>query len=113
MLRVTITALALCLTMGCEEPLTEGTVTEKQYEPAHTFVALLPVTMGNSTIMIPYTHYDDEDFILVVEGERDGKVIRQRLYVSGHIWNRLEVGEMYRQASSGADLFDPIHRERN
>ena len=94
-----ILAMTLCAALaGCfkPEPLFPGRVTEKVYEPASTWVQMLPIFTGKTTIFIPYVHHDDEDFVLNVLGQRpDGSMKMQRIYVTRADWERFKVGDRF------------------
>ena len=87
--------IGVMLLAGCSPvPLMDTKVLDKQYEPATQFVAVMPMVIGNTTIMIPYTIYDDEDYVLNVMGytkENDRKC--RRIYVSKEQYDAVRIGD--------------------
>lgn len=91
-------------------PVREGIVVNKFHEPPRWWVQLIPMTfmVGKVPIMyfIPIWHYDDEDFILEIEGLNDkGELKRQCVYVPRTVWNSIEIGQYYK-VSSDVELED-------
>lgn len=82
------------LTFSCTH-LDKGTVIEKNYEPPRTYVTLMPISTGKTVIMIPYIIYDNEDYILTVEGVKDEDVIHENVYVSEDCYKSLSIGETW------------------
>lgn len=64
------------------EPISEGTIIEKRYETARLWIQNVPITVGNIILMAPIFHFDDEDWILVIEGSNDeGEIQQDNVYV--------------------------------
>lgn len=75
--------LVLFVLIGCSPPTLHDTFVQgKTYEPAVTFISVMPIMVGKSMMMIPYVIHDDEDFVLTVIGyTEDGDRKGRRLYV--------------------------------
>jgi hypothetical protein len=70
-----ILVLTVALLIGCSKPPLHNTqVLDKQYEPANITTVIMPISTGKMTIYVPYTIYDDEDYVLNVMGyTEDGR----------------------------------------
>lgn len=90
--------------MFFKEYISEGRVVEKYYEPEHTWVQLMPIMIGKVISMIPIFHFDDEDWVIVVENN-EGKV--GHIYVSEKTYRRVRIGQWY-SATPEDSLFDDI-----
>lgn len=90
--------LFICLILISCNKLEEGTIIEKKYEPARTYVMLMPMIIftgkSTTTIMIPYVIYDNEDFIIKVKGyDNEGKYREENFYISKIEYDKLNVGQ--------------------
>ena len=113
MFRILTLAAAGLLLAACAEPLESGMVVEKQHEEAHEFVVPIYVKVGQVLVPIMTHHYDDEDFVLIVQSDLNGKRVRQRLYVTRSMWERLDVGEMYyKNDNEPVALTDPMKKTK-
>ena len=64
------------------------------------------------TMMIPYVHYDDEDFIVIIQGwhERLEEFQTRRMYLhSRQEWERLNVGDWFPETVN-AEPYDIVER---
>tara|TARA_R110000787_G_scaffold175266_9_gene287769 strand:- start:1410 stop:1730 length:321 start_codon:yes stop_codon:yes gene_type:complete len=87
------TLLALVL-YSCEPKLDEGTIVNKFYEEARRYqVMTYSPALKTSTMQ---TRYDDEDYVLIITGLKDGKTIVNRLEVSSKTYDKYEVGDWYK-----------------
>jgi len=72
-----------------------GEIVSKKYEPRRKWVSMSPVSTGKTTTMVPITHVDDEDYILVVKGnESRGRTATEKWYVSKYKYNSYNVGDL-------------------
>jgi hypothetical protein len=87
--------LTLVLLFGCSKPpLSDTQVLDKQYEPASVTMIMMPIMIGKSIMFIPYTIYDDEDFVLNVMGYTDdGDRKCRRIYVDKGRYESTNVGD--------------------
>ncbi|HML73348.1 MAG TPA: hypothetical protein PKB02_02510 [Anaerohalosphaeraceae bacterium] len=88
------------LLAGCgKDPITEGEIYEKIYEPAHTDTYLQPIMVcdGETTSVtwLPMTEYDDEDFIIRFKAYVDGEHRTRTLFVNKQIYERVSVGDWF------------------
>lgn len=90
---VSIGAIALSLAACGPDPMVEGTVVAKDYEPERTWTTTNFILVGKVMVPQTITHTDDEDFILVVEGFVEGKKTQQRFGVFKDIYERHEVSD--------------------
>lgn len=101
---------------ACTPQLEKGTIVNKSYEPENTFISLMPIMIGCgkncfTTMMIPYSVYDDEDFILTVKGVTDeGKEITELWYVNEKIFNNSEMFQEISFSNSNADKDDELKK---
>lgn len=81
---------------GCTQAITEGKVIDKVHEPARTWTQLMPISTGKITVMIPFVHHDDEDFVIVIHGPNDkGHILTRRVYLTKADWAAVAIGEHY------------------
>jgi hypothetical protein len=82
-------------------PPKAGIVIDKRYEPARTYIDIETHFTTNSdgdltTISVPVMKYDDEDWLIMIEGENSkGKLTTNTIEVSYDIYKNLMVGSMY------------------
>ena len=113
--RLAIGTLLILLLAACEEPLTSGRIVSKHYEPERTYVAFIPIVrrIGNTTYtqLYPYWHFDDEDFIIIIEDlMEDGETKQSRLYLPDReSWERVEIGAWW-DPHPEALAFDELER---
>lgn len=104
-------AAALALA-GCGGDITEGKIVERKVEPENSYVIMLPIKtgdictsskVGNSTIRtctpiytyFPYTHYDDQDWVLKLEDCSQDKCRYGKVYVSEAVYLAAKLGDHY------------------
>ena len=92
-------AVVLLGAWGCNR-ITEGDIVEKWYEPENTYVAIMPMVISTgktaTTIMIPYTIYDGEDYCIKIKGfNKKGKEVTKTLYVRRERWEKLQKGQYF------------------
>jgi hypothetical protein len=88
-----VPALLLCL-CGCGPTILSGTVTDKNHIPAHRDTILVPMTMGDTTTLIPMTVDEPEKFQITFVGEdKNGKQRTRTTYVTGDTYFAAKVGE--------------------
>lgn len=88
----TIVLIILCALVACNK-IESGTVIERIYEPSEKRLVLIPTRVGNVTIFHQHWHYDDEDFILVVENNDTNEKITRRVHVSKSCFDAAKVGD--------------------
>ena len=85
-----------------------GVIIKKEHQPARTYTTLLPVTFftGKTTIttLIPYTIYDDEDYVLLLKNKDD----KGKVFVTKSIWDSVSIGEYF----EGATIEENNRKER-
>jgi hypothetical protein len=106
--------VAVALT-GCGGPpkLDNGYVYKKTYEPARSYVAFIPLIIScgqscTSVIMVPYSFYDDPDYILWLKNcepqpasRENGVIIHHRgcrqgvAYVDPIGYNEAKIGQWF------------------
>lgn len=100
-MRKLIAAAALLFLAACDPPFTEGTVHEKVYEPANTYVMVFPMTFpcGKncvSTVMVPFIMHDDEDYVFNVLGhDKNGDLKMRRIYVTKEAFDAYNEGDWF------------------
>lgn len=98
-LRATAHALLICVILtGCNR-LEEGVVVDKHYEPTEQIVTILPLVMSTgtsvTTIMMPYTMIDNEDYVLHIKGVYKGKEVVEQVYTSKECYEQMRVGDRW------------------
>lgn len=92
-----IWALLVALVLiGCAGMLSEGTVIDKEYTPAHTQVTVRPVGSGNTTRMETQTRHVPECYVLIVRGPREDREVTARWQVSKIEYDAVQVGQFVR-----------------
>lgn len=83
--------VAMVAYVGHRQPILEGRVVSKHYEPARTWVQIVPIATGKVTMVVPITHFDDEDWIIRVDdGER-----QQNVYLTEDRYDQTDVGDWW------------------
>lgn len=119
-------AAALALA-GCGGDITEGKVVERKVEPEKSYVVIIPIKtgdictsskVGSSTIRtctpiytyLPYTHYDDQDWVLKLEDCSQDKCRYGKVYVSEAVYLGTKLGDHYVKAELDATSDDVTKR---
>ena len=87
--------LLACVFLVCCSHLEDGTVIGKRYEEANRNLVLIPTIVGKVTIMHQYWVYDNEDWVITIEGEKDGKMIHEDVYVTKECYEALNLGDTW------------------
>lgn len=120
---------------GCvsEAAFKDGVVVEKRHEDENSWVQLIPIpqqictSSGKSTscitnyVFIPYTHYDDEDWVVKLEHcttdpETSTKDCQSKdFYVKEEIYDGVKEGEYvdFGPNKKEVSLDDPIKKEKS
>lgn len=96
---VFILVLFVIVLSGCER-ITEGYIIQKWYEPAETNLVLIPILISNgkttSTVLMPYTIYDGEDYCIKVIGvTSEGKEKTKKLYLTPDEYDLVSIDDFY------------------
>jgi hypothetical protein len=105
-MKIILSILLLCL-MGCQK-LESGVVIDGHHEPARSWVSIMPIYTGKTMMMIPMIHFDDEDWIIIVEGEHDGELRQETWYVSEAQYTNIEIGDNVNYSELKCDRSDPV-----
>lgn len=103
--------LFLILLIGCSNntPLPSGLVTAKVYEPSHTNIILMPMTIqsGNTTttIMQTYVITEPERWVVTIEPyDKEGKPLEvQKIFVKKEVFDSLQLGTWFQQTEVTQD----------
>jgi hypothetical protein len=88
--------LLLLVMLGCSPDLSSGTIIELEHQDEETFVTFVPVSSGKSVILVPFYYFDDEDWVVTIQGTGDnGELVEKELYVTEEEYNSLSVGMTY------------------
>lgn len=93
-------AISLC---ACAEYITEGTIYEKEYEPAHTVMWTQFILSGK--VLVPIMHADpvpDSWYLLIYQGEGEERKTA-RWEVSESQYNSYEVGDYFVATEEATD----------
>lgn len=52
----------------------------------------MPIRIGKVTMFVPYTVYDNPDYVITIEGQYDNKTIHEHVYVTENCYNSLSPG---------------------
>jgi hypothetical protein len=110
-----VTAVLLSACAGLP-PITEGTVIAKKHEDERRWTSLMPIFTGKVMIMVPMSHFDDEDWILTIQEdctptEEQPECRQEAVYVSAVMFGDYDVGDRY-VAVPPASSKDPYERQR-
>ena len=119
---VSLAALLLLATIlvwicaGCSPALTEGEVYEKVFEPAETFVQIVPIVISNgktyTTVCVPYTyHFPDRWVIKIREPQADGSYLTEKFYVTKEVYDATPIGSQFVYDESRDLLEEPYTKE--
>ena len=97
-LRYSLYAVLACVLLVSCNHLEDGTVISKRYEESNRNLMLMPMRIGKVTIMQQYWIYDDEDWVITIEGEKDGKMIHEDVYVTRKCYEALNYGDTWVKA---------------
>jgi hypothetical protein len=75
--------------------LEKGIIIKKRYEKPERNLTLIPTKIGSVTIMQSYWIHDNEDFIITIEGNKDGKIIHQDVYITKQCYEELNAGDTW------------------
>ena len=75
--------------------LEKGEVISKRHEPENTFVMIMPIRVGKTTMMIPYIIHDNEDWVITVKGKYEGDDETDEVYVFESCFNSLKNGDTW------------------
>ncbi len=96
-----IVTITLCLfTVACKAMIPENpVVVEKQHEPEYAWVEIISTPIATSEtiiqVLIPHFIYDNEDWVLVIEGTQDSKIKRVKIYTTEEIFSSYKIGDPY------------------
>jgi hypothetical protein len=81
--------LIICLFLVSCVSITEGVVVDKYYEPAYSWVQLMPMPVGKTTMLFPITHYVSERWVICIEKDsREGCVDTSQAR-----WDKTKLGD--------------------
>lgn len=114
-LKALLPVLTVLCILGCEEkPILEGTIIAKRYEPENSYTIMQTFFISeNQSITVPLTVYDDEDFILVLEGYTAAGIRgKQELYVTRTIYEITHIGDSF-VTDESTEFTDEHKQERS
>lgn len=102
---------------ACSPKITSGEVYDKEYREAFTTVSFYPLIISNgkttTTTMVPYTVYYPERWVIFIKSFEDGEWITEDFYVSGAVYNSINIGDMFEYDENRGDLTDePYTKEK-
>lgn len=113
-----IISIILCLIIivslcGCSDKITEGEVYKKEYKEACTSVMTYPVIISTgktmSTIIVPYTVYYPERYVIHIKAFVNDEWVTEDFYVSKEVYDSINVGDMFVFDNGRGDLEDEPH----
>ena len=102
---------------ACSPKITSGEVYDKEYREAFVTVSVYPVVTYNgktsTTIMVPYTVYYPERWVIFIKSFEDGEWITEDFYVSETVYNSISIGDMFEYDENRGDLTEePYTKEK-
>ncbi len=119
--RTLLIAMAAVITLisGCGDKITEGEITDKEYEEAYTTVVVAPITVSNgktcSTTIIPMTcSYPDRWRIDIrsINPDKSGEYETATYYTTKDVYDDCEIGGMFKYDKSRDYDKEPVQKER-
>ena len=103
---------------ACSPKITSGEVYAKEYREAFTTVSTYPMIISSgkttTTIMVPYTVYYPERWVIFIKSFEDEEWITEDFYVSEAVYNSINIGDMFEYDENRGDLTDePYTKEKN
>lgn len=97
LLVLTVLLTIILMLSGCGTKITAGEVYDKYYEPARTYMIMMPIYHNiNKTSFVTYIPMffdDDEDWVVCIKATVDGKTCTRRFYVPETVYNSISVGD--------------------
>lgn len=87
--------LVAVLFVGCKHKIHSGKIISKSYEEPRYYTYYTTMMCGKSTIMMPHTGYDDEDFILTVTAIKGEDTITENFYVDEKTFQCMQQGQIF------------------
>lgn len=98
---------------SCSPKITSGEVYDKEYRESFVTVSVYPVVTYNgktsTTIMVPYTVYYPERWVVFIKSFEDGEWITEDFYVSEAVYNSIRIGDIFKYDENRGDLTDEPH----
>lgn len=92
----TILLFAMLFTMVSCESITEGEVVGKSIQPPVVYHNTIIAPAGKVFIPMTYTYYDDEDYVIYVQGILEsGDTTIQTFYVTQSAYNKINIGQHF------------------
>lgn len=93
MKKIYLTLIAVAF-MACNH-LEEGTVINMHYEPATKNLMLIPMKVGDITILQQFWVHDNEDWVLTIQGYDGTDLIHENVYVSKECYNQMAISDTW------------------
>jgi hypothetical protein len=92
MRKLLIITLLLC---SCGHQIHKGKVIKKRFEPERYYRYVTYALIGK--VMYPQYHtgYDDPDWVVTVQGKKEGEIIVEEFYISQSKYNCMAVGDSF------------------
>ena len=98
---------------ACSPKITSGEVYDKEHRDAFFTVSVYPVVTYNgktsTTIMVPYTVYYPERWVIFIKSFEGGEWLTEDFYVSESVYNSISIGDMFEYDENRGDLTDEPH----
>lgn len=109
-MRTVALAVVVAAIAGCgRSPMPEGLVTAKKFEPAHTDVIYMPVTIGSgssaTTMMMPYFIHEPDRWVMTVEPyDAGGNPLKPvRVLVTQAVYDEVKLGGWFKATPESLD----------
>lgn len=109
--------ILIFLLSACSHKITSGEVCDKEYREAHTTISIYPLIILNgktiTTIMVPYTVYYPERWVIFITSFENGEWITEDFFVSEAVYNSISIGDMFEYDENRGDLTEePYTKEK-
>ena len=117
-IRISILLAFVLFLPACSLKITSGEVYDKEHRDAFTTVSLYPLIISNgkttTTLMVPYTFYYPERWVIFIKSFEDGEWLTEDFYVSETVYNSISIDDMFEYDESRGDLTDePYTKEKS
>lgn len=92
-----LVCLPALIFIGCDKPISEGLIVDKQHSDAYTYTALQPMMIGKVMSAIPVTRSVPETWEVTISGKGvDGEIETRVIDVSPSEFDSLAIGQYYK-----------------
>lgn len=108
--------LIICMLFqtSCTKKIEQGEIYDKEFKAKHTQTTFIPITSGESTILMPYyNHYPDQWILHIQDYDSEKeKFVTESYYVSEDVFDSVSIGDWISFKDVDGSTFEPSTREQ-